>query len=86
MPNSEMYAPTAQEEHGDDGEREPPRAERVGRLEVAHDRDHQPREHEVAGGDDHHAEDRETERPPVGPDVTEEARVEGEARHSGRRR
>ena len=65
-------------------ERKPLGAERIGRLEVAHDRDHEPREHEVAGRDDHHAEDGKAERPAVGPDVAEQAGVEGEARHRER--
>jgi hypothetical protein len=56
-----------------------------GDSKLRHDRDHEPREHEIAGGDDHHAEDRETERPTIGPDVTEKAGVEGEARHRERR-
>ena len=82
----DVRAHAAQQEHADDRNRQPLGGERIGRLEVAHDRDDEPREQEIAGGDDHHAEDGDAERPSVGADVAQQAGVEVDARHRDRPR
>jgi hypothetical protein len=76
-------ADAAQHEHADDGERKVSRLVRIGILEVADDRDHEPGHHEVAGRDDEHADERDRERPQVGAHVPEKAAVEGEPGHHG---
>ncbi len=74
-------ADAAEHEHADHRERQPLRARGIGILEVVDDRDDEHRHDQVAGGDAHHAHDREAEGPPIRPDVIEKTPVETHPGH-----
>src|ERR671913_518032 len=76
---SELRTDAAKDEHTHDREREVARLVRVWVLEIADDRDDQPRHDEIAGGHDHHSDYRNGERPPVRADVVQQAQVEIQA-------
>ena len=79
-----VRADATQQEHGDDGDGQPRRAQRIGALEIAYDRNHEIREEEIAGRDDDHPEHRDAEYPAVRPHVAQQAPIERGSLHCRR--
>jgi hypothetical protein len=71
----------AEDEHADHRKRQPVRARRIGILEIVDDRNDEHRHDQIAGGDAHHAHDREGEGPPIRADVVEQTPVETQPGH-----